>query len=122
MVVPPIGQSDTGPGTPRAGVETRYEVERVMYRDLNLRIPENLLFHLERQAEERGISLEMLCFSLLSEENQEVSLVDPAYYQSMTLDILRKEIRKVVESALSKEEVRKRVNALEFQISRRYIR
>jgi hypothetical protein len=93
-----------------------------MYRDLNLRIPEALLFHLERQAEERGISLEMLCFSLLSEENQEVSLVDPAYYQSMTLDILRKEIRKVVESALSKEEVRKRVNALEFQISRRYIR
>jgi hypothetical protein len=40
----------------------------------------------------------------------------------MTLDILRKEVRKVIESDLTKEEVRKRVNALEFQISRRYIR
>jgi hypothetical protein len=95
---------------------------QTMYRDLNLRIPETLFFHLERQAEEQGISLEAFCFSLLSGEKQEVSLVDPAYYQSMTLDILRKEIRKVVESDLTKEEVRKRVNALEFQISRRYIR
>jgi hypothetical protein len=94
---------------------------QTMYRDLHLRIPETLFFHLERQAEEQGVSLETLCFSLLSGEKQE-SLVDPTYYQSMTLDILRKEIRKVVESDLPKEEVRKRVNALEFQISRRYIR
>ncbi len=94
---------------------------QTMYRDLNLRVPETLFFHLERQAEEQGVSLETLCFSLLSGEKQE-SLVDPTYYQSMTLDILRKEIRKVVESDLTKEEVRKRVNALEFQISRRYIR
>ena len=92
-----------------------------MYRDLNLRIPEALLFHLERQAEEQGVSLETLCFSLLSGE-KETSLVEPTYYPSMTLDILRKEIRKVVESDLTKEEVRKRVNALEFEISRRYIR
>jgi hypothetical protein len=95
---------------------------QTMYRDLNLRLPETLFFHLERQAEEQGVSLEAFCFSLLSGEKQEVSLVDPTYYQSMTLDILRKEIRKVVESDLTKEEVRKRVNALEFQISRRYIR
>ena len=95
---------------------------QTMYRDLNLRLPETLFFHLERQAEEQGVSLEAFCFSLLSGEKQEVSLVDPSYYQSMTLDVLRKEIRKVVESDLPKEEVRKRVNALEFQISRRYIR
>jgi hypothetical protein len=95
---------------------------QTMYRDLNLRIPEALFFHLERQAEEQGVSLEAFCFSLLSGEKQEVSLVDPTYYQSMTLDVLRKEIRKVVESDLTKEEVRKRVNALEFQISRRYIK
>lgn len=95
--------------------------ESLMYRDLNLRIPEALLFHLERQAEEQGVSLETLCFSLLSGE-KETSLVEPTYYPSMTLDILRKEIRKVVESDLTKEEVRKRVNALEFEISRRYIR
>ena len=92
-----------------------------MYRDLNLRIPDSLFFHLERQAEEQGVSLEAFCFSLLSGEKQE-SLADPNYYQSMTLDTLRKEIRKVVESDLSKEEVRKRVNTIEFQISRRYIR
>jgi hypothetical protein len=92
-----------------------------MYRDLNLRIPEALFFHLERQAEEQGVSLEAFCFSLLSGEKQE-SLADPNYYQSMTLGDLRKEIRKVVESDLTKEEVRKRVNTIEFQISRRYIR
>ena len=95
--------------------------ESQMYRDLNLRIPETLFFHLERQAEEQGVSLETLCFSLLSGEKQE-SLADPNYYQSMTLGDLRKEIRKVVESDLTKEEVRKRVNTIEFQISRRYIR
>ena len=95
---------------------------QTMYRDLNIRLPETLLFHLEMQAEEQGVSLETLCFSLLSGQKQEDSLVDPTYYQSMTLDILRKEVRKVIESDLAKEEVRKRVNALEFQISRRYIR
>jgi hypothetical protein len=95
---------------------------QTMYRDLNLRLPETLFFHLEMQAEEQGVSLETLCFSLLSGQKQEDSLVDPTYFQSLTLDILRKEVRKVIESDLAKEEVRKRVNALEFQISRRYIR
>ena len=95
---------------------------QTMHRDLNLRLPETLFFHLEMQAEEQGVSLETLCFSLLSGQKQEDSLVDPTYYQSLTLDILRKEVRKVIESDLAKEEVRKRVNALEFQISRRYIR
>jgi|LakMenEpi03Aug12_release.lakeMendotaPanAssembly.Ray.scaffolds.fasta_scaffold1719408_1 hypothetical protein len=95
---------------------------QTMYRDLNLRLPETLFFHLERQAEEQGVSFDSLCFSLLSGQKQESFLVDPSYYESMTLDILRKQIRKVVESDLPKEEVRKRVNALEFQISRRYIR
>jgi len=93
-----------------------------MYREINLRLPDSLLFKLERQAEEQGVSLEALCTSLLSGENDEGSLVDPNYYQSLNLDVLRKEIRKVIESELPKEEVRKRVNALEFQISRRYIR
>jgi len=92
-----------------------------MYRDLNLRIPDSLLFQLERQAEEQGVSLETLCTSLLSGENNEGSLIEPNYYQSLNLDVLRKEIRKVIESGLPKEEVRKRVNALEFEISRRYV-
>lgn len=93
-----------------------------MYRDLKLRLPDSLLFQLERQAEEQGVSIETLCLSLLSGENNEGGLIEPNYYQSMTLDILRKEIRKVVESDLPKEEVRKRVNGIEFEISRRYIR
>jgi hypothetical protein len=93
-----------------------------MYRDLNIRIPDSLFFQLERQAEEQGISLEVLCTSLLSGENDGGNLVDPTYYQSLNLDILRKEVRKVIESDLSDVEVRKRVNAIEFQISRRYIR
>jgi hypothetical protein len=65
---------------------------------------------------------EVLCTSLLSGENDGGNLVDPTYYQSLNLDILRKEVRKVIESDLSDVEVRKRVNAIEFQISRRYIR
>jgi hypothetical protein len=93
-----------------------------MYRDLNLRIPDSLLFQLERQAEEQGVSLEALCISRLSGENYEGDLVDPNFYQSLNLDVLRKEIRRVIESDLPQTEVRKRVNALEFQISRRYIR
>lgn len=93
-----------------------------MYRDLNIRIPDSLFFHLERKAEEQGVSFEALCTSLLSGENNGEDLVDPSYYQSLNLDVLRKEIRKVIESDLDKEEVRRRVNALEFQISRRYIR
>ncbi len=93
-----------------------------MHRDLNLRIPETLFFHLERQAEEQGISLEELCFSLLSGQKQDSSLIEPSFYPSLQLDVLRKEIRKVIESDLTAEEVRKRVNAIEFQISRRYIR
>jgi hypothetical protein len=93
-----------------------------MHRDLNLRIPETLFFHLERQAEEQGISLEDLCFSLLSGQKQDSALVEPNFYPSLQLDMLRKEVRKVIESDLPAEEVRKRVNAIEFQISRRYIR
>jgi hypothetical protein len=92
-----------------------------MFRDLNLRIPEALFFQLERQAEERGESFDSLCFSLLSGQKQE-SLVDPTYYPSLTLEVLRAEIRKVIESDLTPEETRKRVNAIEFHISKRYSR
>ena len=98
-------------------------MERVkMHRDLNLRLPETLFFHLERQAEEQGVSLEELCFSLLSGQKQDSSLIEPSFYPSLQLDVLRKEIRKVIESNLPAEEVRRRVNAIEFQVSRRYIR
>jgi len=93
-----------------------------MYRDLNLQVPATLFFLLENQAKEQGVSFDTLCLSLLSGENQEGILVDPVFYESMTLGVLRAEIRKVIESGLPKEEVRKRVNGIEFHISRRYIR
>lgn len=97
------------------------ESQTTMFRDLNLRVPSALFFHLERQADEQGVSLETLCFSLLSGQKQE-SLVDPIYYPSLTLEVLRAEIRKVIESDLNPEETRKRVNSIELYISRRYIR
>jgi hypothetical protein len=93
-----------------------------MQKELTLLVPGSLLSSLTKQAKERGISLEMLCLSLLSEEKQEETLVDPAFYASLNLDVMRKEVRKVIESDLPTEETRRRVNQLEFQISRRYIR
>ena len=97
------------------------ESQTTMFRDLNLRIPSALFFQLEIQAEEQGVSLETICFSLLSGQKQE-SLVNPNYYPSLTLEVLRAEIRKVIESDLTPEETRKRVTAIEFHISKRYIR
>lgn len=90
--------------------------------ELKLQVPDSLLFSLERQAREHGLSLDELCLSLLSGDKLERGLVDPRYYQSLSLEFLREEIRKVIESDLTKDEVRKRINQLETQISRRYIR
>jgi hypothetical protein len=73
-----------------------------------------------QQANDQGVSLDTLCFSLLSGQKQDSSLIDPVFYESVAMESLRSEIRKVIESDLTKEEVRKRVNAIEFQISRRY--
>jgi hypothetical protein len=96
-------------------------MEVTMDRELTLRISDSLFEKLKREAKELDVSLDYHCFSLLSGDHRN-TLLDPSHYQSLNLDVLRKEIRKVIESDLSKEEVRKRVNALEFQISRRYIR
>lgn len=93
-----------------------------MYTELKLQVPDSLLFSLERQAREHGLSLEELCLSRLSGDSLEGTLVDPQYYESLSHSSLREELRKVIESALPKEEIRKRINRLEFQISRRYIR
>jgi hypothetical protein len=95
---------------------------QTMFRDLNLRVPDSLFLHLEKQAQDQGVSLETLCVLLLSGENKEDSLVDPSFYPSLTLGVLRTEIRKVIESNLPKDEVRKRITGIELQISRRYNR
>lgn len=93
-----------------------------MLEELTLLVPGSLLSSLKAQAIEQGVSLEALCLSLLSGEKQEETLVDPSFYASLNLDTMRKEVRKVIESNLPVEETRRRVNQLEFQISRRYIR
>jgi hypothetical protein len=93
-----------------------------MLEELTLLVPGSLLSSLNNQAIERGVSLETLCLSLLSEEKQEETLMDPSFYASLNLNIMRKEVQKVIESGLPPEEIRSRVNRLEFQISRRYIR
>jgi hypothetical protein len=96
--------------------------ESLMYKELNLLIPSSLLFILEKQAGEQGIPLETLCLRLLSGQRQEENLTDPYYYGSLTYDEVKHEIRCVMESDLPKDEARKRINTLEFQISKRYIR
>ena len=96
--------------------------ESTMYRDLNLRIPGALLFSLERRATEQGLSLDELCLSLLSGQETGKSLVDPNFYASLSHTDLRNEIRLVIESALPVQETKKRVNALQFLITKRYIR
>jgi hypothetical protein len=93
-----------------------------MSTELKLQVPDSLLFSLERQAREHGLTLEELCLSRLSGDKLERALVDPQYYETLSHDLLREELRKVIESDLTKEEVRKRINRIETQISRRYIR
>ena len=102
-------------------IQTTPKANSRMEKDLHLSIPEALFYELVRKAGESGISLDSLCTSLLSGQKQEESLIDPLFYESIAMESLRSEIRKVIESGLAKEEVRKRVNAIEFQISRRYM-
>lgn len=93
-----------------------------MLEELTLLVPGSLLSSLKEQAKDRGVSLEALCLSFLSGEKQEETLVNPTFYASLNLDVMRKEVHKVIESNLPTEETRRRVNQLEFQISRRYIK
>lgn len=93
-----------------------------MTKELNLLVPNSLFSHLEQQALEQGVSLEALCLSLLEGQKQRETLVDPSFYASLGHDAMRQEVRRVIESGLPPEETRRRVNQLEFQISRRYIR
>ena len=93
-----------------------------MDKEINLQMPNSLYYSLLRESDERGVSFESLCLSLLSGEQEEKSLVDPAFYKSLSHGAMRTEIRRVIESDLPSEEVRRRVNHLELQVTRRYIR
>jgi hypothetical protein len=96
--------------------------ESPMYKELTLLLPGSLLQKLELQAAEQGVSLDLLCLRLLSEQNQEETLTDPYFYGSLSYNQVKEEIRNVMESDLPQEEARRRVKNLEFQISKRYIR
>jgi hypothetical protein len=91
-----------------------------MNKELTLLIPDSLLLQLELRAREQGVSTETLCLSLLSGVKQEEDLVDPSYYRSLSHTHMRQEVNKVIESSLPAEEIRRRLNNLEFEISRRY--
>lgn len=94
-----------------------------MTRDLNIDVPDSLFSLLLEKARQQGISVEMLCLSILEKTcEEEGAFIDPKLYQSLNLDVLRREIQQVVGSGLPPETIRKRVNALDFEISRRYIR
>jgi hypothetical protein len=92
----------------------------IMNKELTLLIPDSLLLQLELRAREQGVSVETLCLSLLSGVKQEEDLVDPSYYRSLSHTGMRQEVNKVIESSLPSEEIRRRLNNLEFEISRRY--
>lgn len=93
-----------------------------MSKELNLVLSDSLLSFLEAKAKEQGVSVEALCISLFEEKKQEEELIEPVFYQSLTHADMRKEIQKVIKSGLPSFEIRRRVNSLELQISRRYIR
>jgi hypothetical protein len=91
-----------------------------MNKELTLLIPDSLLLQLELRARAQGVSIETLCLTLLSNVKQEEDLVDPSYYQSLSHTGMRQEVSKVIESSLPAEDIRRRLNKLEFEISRRY--
>jgi len=93
-----------------------------MNKELALQIPDSLLFNLELQAREQGVSLEALCLSILSGAKLEETLVDPDFYRVLTHETIRAELRKVMESDLAFNEKKTRIVKLETCISRRYIR
>lgn len=93
-----------------------------MAKEISLVLSDSLLSYLDSRAQEQSVSLEALCLSLLEKENQEENLIEPTFYQSLTHEDMREEIKRVIKSSLPSHEIRKRVNNLEMQISRRYIR
>jgi len=93
-----------------------------MNKELKLQIPDSLFSQLEQEAKGQGVSLEAFCLSLLNSGNERVSgqLTDPSLYGSLPNGQIRMEMRKVMESNLPTEEIKKRVRQLEFQILRCY--
>jgi len=86
-----------------------------MNKELKLQIPDSLFSSLSQKANQRGVSLEALCVSLLGEEQ---ILIEPSLYKSLANGEIRTEMQKLMQSKLPKEEVNNRVRKLENQILR----
>jgi hypothetical protein len=93
-----------------------------MSKELKLQIPDSLFSKLEQEAKGQGVSLEAFCLYMLDSDNQRVSeqLTDPSLYGSLPNGQIRLEMKKVMGSDLSTEEVKRRVRQLELQILRCY--
>jgi|694.fasta_scaffold02187_34 hypothetical protein len=93
-----------------------------MNKELKLQIPDSLFSKLEQEAKGQGVSLEAFCLYMLDSDNQRVSeqLTDPSLYGSLPNGQIRLEMKKVMGSDLSTEEVKRRVRQLELQILRCY--
>jgi hypothetical protein len=93
-----------------------------MNKELKLQIPDSLFSKLEQEAKGQGVSLEAFCLYMLDSDNQRVSeqLTDPSLYGSLPNGQIRLEMKKVMVSDLSTEEVKRRVRQLELQILRCY--
>ena len=89
-----------------------------MEKDLHLKLPANLHSFLLAEATVAGKTLEEHCLSLLDRKKP----IDPTYYSSLGLEEIRREIRTIVESDLPKNEIKKRISGLEFQMRKRYVR
>jgi hypothetical protein len=93
-----------------------------MNKELKLQIPDSLFSKLEQEAKGQGVSLEAFCLYMLDSDNQRVpeQLTDPSLYGSLPNGQIRLEMKKVMGSDLSTEEVKRRVRQLELQILRCY--
>jgi hypothetical protein len=90
-----------------------------MNKELNLQIPDSLFSTLEVKAKDQGVSLEALCIFLLGKSDLANNhLVEPGLYPSLANGDIRNEMQKVMQSQLSREEIKKRVRHLETQIVR----
>lgn len=89
--------------------------------EVKLQLPTSLFNSLSQKAKEQGVSFEALCLSLLN-QNSNTELIEPSFYDSLSLLQVREEVEKVLMSPLSTMDKKKRINNLEAMMSRRYVK
>jgi hypothetical protein len=89
--------------------------------EVKLQLPTSLFNSLSRKAKEQGVSLEALCLSLLKGDESN-GLIEPAFYNSLSLLQVRDEVGKVLTSDLPQRDKKTRINTLELMMSLRYVK